>query len=492
MKLLHQKKSSFLIVLIGSILLTNQYCLSLPMLNVQDPATLHTHLGTDNYYKERKNGELNLYVSPFYQHTSSASQDGSGNKTGARNKVATGNILGRWNMFALFYNDARPTGKLTPTLTAAKTIVNGLTGQDSLYKINGTLAPSPVLFKNFTLEQNFDLENGQIDEIGTYKEVNIEYEKLGLRTRFGYDFAFGLGIALKAGIASYKQTPVYALDSIIDDTLKNTAAPSGSESTAVIQMSEPIAQQLFDKLLSKSSMISIAKELDLNLVEQRRTEPEDMHVSVYWHIPIKIKGENDQTFHVVPHLSVGAWLPFGQEIDPNQPFTISTGNDGFTGGTVEASIAFDFPEALQVSFGGGVAFYGDKELKNQRVPTSIYQVGIIPWTTTINRQPGAVWYVNASFKADNFVKDFSFFCDYVYTEHAQDSITIIESNATRKAKFLPAELEKRSAWKIQNFNAGMEYAMNQHCAFGIGVQGTIEGVRTYRPTTIIGSFVGKF
>ena len=486
----NQKKSSFLIVLIGSIIFINQYCLSLPMLNVQDPAIIHTLMGTDKYYKERKNGELNLHLSPFYQHTASASQAGSGNKTGARNKVAIGNMLGRWNMFALFYNDARPTGVTTPTLQTARVVVNALTGQNSMYTVNGTPATSDVLFKNFTLEQQFDLENGQIDEVGTYQAVNIEYEKLGLRGRFGYDFSFGLGIAIKAGIAAYKQVPDFALDSIIDDTLKNTTtAPEGE---TLKKIDQAIAQDLFDKLLSKSSMLLIAKELGLNLCEQRRTEAEDMHVSVYWTAPIKIKGADDNTFTVAPHISVGAWLPFGQEIDANQPFTISTGNDGFTGGTVEAAISCDFPEMMQVSFGGGVAFYGSKELKGQRVPTSIYQIGIIPWTTTINRQPGAVWYVNASLKADNFVKDFSFYCDYIYTQHERDSIRVIEANATRKAKFLPSELEKRSAWKIQNFNASLEYAMNQYCAIGVGVQGTIEGIRTYRPTTLLGSFIAKF
>ncbi|MBX9830731.1 hypothetical protein K2X40_02155 [Candidatus Babeliales bacterium] len=492
MNLPNQKKSPFLIVLIGSIIFINQYCLSLPMLNVQDPAIIHTIMGTDKYYKERKNGELNLHISPFYQHTASASQAGSGNKTGNRNKVATGNMLGRWNMFALFYNDARPTGVTTPTLQAARVVVNGLTGQNSGYANSTISTPPTVLFKNFTLEQNFDLENGQIDEIGTYNEVHIEYEKLGLRGRFGYDFAFGLGIAIKAGVAAYKQVPAFALDSIIDDTLKNTPPPTESGASPVITIDQTFAKDLFDKLLSKSSMLLIAKELGLNLCEQRRTEPEDMHVSVYWTAPIKIKGADDNIFTVAPHISVGVWLPFGQEIDANQPFTISTGNDGFTGGTVEATISCDFPEMMQVSFGGGVAFYGSKELTGQRVPTSIYQVGIIPWTTTINRKPGAVWYVNASLKADNFVKDFSFYCDYVYTEHARDSIRVIEANATRKAKFLPGELEKRSAWKIQNFNASLEYAMNQYCSLGVGVQGTIEGVRTYRPTTLLGSFIARF
>ena len=123
----------------------------------------------------------------------------------------------------------------------------------------------------------------------------------------------------------------------------------------------------------------------------------------------------------------------------------------------------------------------------QRVPTSKYQVGLIPWTTTISQKPGTIWYANISFKADDFIKQFSFYFDYIFTEHLKDEITIKSTNANQKTYFKPAVLEERSSWKAQQLNAGLKYDITKNCFIGVAVQGYISGEKTYRTTTFLGS-----
>ena len=164
-----------------------------------------------------------------------------------------------------------------------------------------------------------------------------------------------------------------------------------------------------------------------------------------------------------------------------------TGNDGHVGVTVEGSMNFDFIRMIQLSLGAGASFYESKKINNFRVPSSVYQSGIYPWKTKIERRPGPVWYANFSMKVHDFIDSFSFFFDYIYTQHNKDDITIREPDPDRAKFFHPEILEKVSRWKSNIIHAGINYSVTPGLEFGMSFNTHISGRRVYRTTAILGT-----
>jgi len=456
-----------LISIVGMIaftLISGNKIASLPMYNLQDPAIIHTIYGTDKFYQHREKSGASIHISPFYQHTISAS-----NQCGR--KVPAGNIYGPWNMFALFYNDPRTASQRakTPIFEQARTAMAGLKNADPSLLYSG---------RDYTVEKLHDPDR---DDVGQYKEVKLDYEKMGLRLQLNYDFAFGLGFAARFGVADYSQKPEF----IFQD---NFLASAGATTAEGVQ-EDASAKVIFEKLMSDNTRNCIAKELCLNLCEQCDTDFEDIHISAYWHWPIGIT-HKDCDCQLTPYFSIGVWLPTGRETNTNEAFSIAFGNDGFTGVTVEASLGFEFPDILQMNAGVGVLFSSSRDLSCQRVPTSEFQTGFIPFETNITKDPGPIWYANLSFRAIEFIKHFSFNFDYIYTRHTKDDITL--ANKDCATVFKPEVLEKRSKWMAQVANAGLQYHLSEHCSFGFAVQGYIAGKYNYRTTTLLGSIMLEF
>lgn len=453
-----------------------------PMRNIQDTQPSYTLMGLDKFYVKRNKTALTFHVSPFFQHTATASSDN-------QRKVPAGNIDGRWNMFALFFNRGTTFPITTfPTFNAAFTA------------ISSPAITTPFNGKNFTQETStisgiavpYDPTNGALDALGTYQSVNIEYEKRGLRTQVNVDFPFGLGIALKTGVDDYKQIPTFALDSNLAQAVTGTdGGDSGTSSLTPEQATA--AKTIYNVLMAPYPRWKIAKELGLNIDEVRETSFEDIHLNLYWHIPYDIKDKDrDIICTVVPYIALGGWLPTGDARDINRPFTAATGNDNHAALTLDGSFSIDFPKIIQISAGIGGAFFMSKTLNNYRVPISYFQHGIIPWKTSISRQPGPMWYANLSFKSEHFIPDFSFYFDFMYTRFTKDTIKLRESNAAKAALFLPQKLERESIRKSQVVNLGVKYDVSPHVAVGITMQGCINGSRIYRPTTALGSLIITF
>lgn len=454
---------------------TNDVLKAVPQYNLYDPAIMHTTAGLNKFYKHREKAEFSLTLSPFYQHTSSASQQlGINQQNGTSNKVPLGNRLGRWNMAALYFNPADAIPSNSP-LAAAKT---------KIITAEGVVAAQSITYQT---GQNFNLDGtNEASTAATFAAVRATYERLGLRGQIGFDFAFGLGIGIKGGVIDYKQTPTFVP---ILPTVTAAASGSGTTSTIVPFANDP-AKTISAQLTTQGQREAIAQQFNLDLSEQRLTTLEDTHVDLHWSIPVKCYDNDEFSFNLVPLLSVGVWVPTGQATDQNKAFSVPTGNDGFAGGTIDVGLNFDFPKMLQLGFGCGAAFFGTRTLNDQRVPTSPLQVGIIPWKTTIAKRPGALWYFNASLKAEQFDSGFSCYLDYIFTQHIKDSITLQEVNPARLAQFQKGvkSMEDQSVWKAQHLNAGLKYNITSLCALSVGFQGYISGVRTYRLTTVMGSF----
>jgi hypothetical protein len=482
-----------------SMLTFSERCFAVPMNNIQDTQPIYTPFGSDKFYTEKKGTEIRFHLSPFYQQTKSARDD-----TGK--KVPIGDIYGPWNMFGVFFKadgaNASTDGNPLPT---GKTLANFTNLQKSYNELKRLRSEKDTTFangtqtnlyrdKDFTSEAEF---NPDIDTVGTYEAVPVRYEKMGVRGQLCFDFSFGLGLGVRMGLVNYRQIQEFSTN---NDFKRIAGLPYTTAASGVTTDNPPLpvgdpgfdpsANLIAKNVLDGRARDMLASDLELDLSDVHETEAEDSHVYLFWRHAFRINDkDNYHVASIIPYFSVGIWLPTGEEKDQNRPFSIATGNDGFTGISLEGSLNFDFPKTIQVGLGGGFVFFNERDLVNQRVPSSLFQSGITPWKVNICKEPGMTWYVNASFKSDDFIKNLSFYFDYLYTEHLKDEVTLLEKNATRAKAFAPgvSMLQDQSQWKNQQFNIGFDYRIAPFLAIGVGAQAHISGIQVYRSTTLIGS-----
>ena len=487
---------NFLVLFLINLLATSNI-FSTPINNRYDPNAFHTVFGSDKFYT-KKNSWLSLSLSPFYQHAS-----GAKNKDGI--KVPEGDIFGRWNMPALFYgftyNAAgyQPNENPSPStkqfvlqqIAAPHNIPNAATRGDGVPGLYPRLSEAWRVLDDYNDGQNpvadhlavgYDYTNETLFDSSNNNDgffsVPIDYEKYGLRGKLNVEFGHGIGLQFKSGVVEYKQKPTF------DD---KTPVPAGATNL------DNARTQIRKYLMAPAKRDAIAKELGLNIDEQKEVALEDTHIQLYFNHSFDLKDENDEhVVSMIPYLAFGVWAPSGEEKDQNKAFSLPTGNDGYVGVTIEGSINLDFPQMVQLGFGGGAAFFGSKNYSNYRVPNSVYQSGIYPWHAKIKRSVGTVWYVNASFMAKDFIDKLSFFFDYIHTQHEQDSIIMKEATNDRNNLFKPKKLEEESKWKGDFVHAGLNYQITPGLEVGLSVNAHVTGVRVYRTTTILGSITFNY
>jgi len=458
-----------------------------PINNFYEPVTIHTPMGSDKFFTPRKMCEVNFSLSPYYLHSATA-------KNGLRKKVPGGERLGLWNMFGVFYDlDTMSEGSPDNTYTQLDNLrttlaASSLTG--GIFEgVNFVTDSSPIIYPDpsnqIFIIGGTSLSTTTTTMIGSFSTLPVDYEKIGMRSQVSVDLGMGCGIIAKGGIADCKATPKFLFNSGFMQYVTGTPdAPTPDQSIRLI----------YDNLLSTTARNTAAAALGIDIGEYRKTGFEDTHIQAYWEHPFNLKDrEGDIALIMIPHLSIGAWVPTAPKTNVDKIFAAPLGSNGFLSWTAEGALSFDFPQSIQVSIGGGTVISESKTVW-QRMPSSIYQSGIYPWKTMINKRPGTTWYVNSSFKAENFIDGLSCYFDYIFTEHLKDSLTLRESNANRLLCFQSA-LDKavhESAWRSQQWNAGLNYKVTDMLSFGCAVQSHVTGVRVFRPTTILGSMTLNF
>lgn len=477
----------FLAILLVLSVISHEKIFALPINNYQDPVIFHTVMGSDKFYTPTNKAGLSFHMSPFYQHTKSASKP-----NGA--KTSNGNVQGPWNMAGIFLNApaniATGLGSPVPNATQAYFTTNQT-------NVNNYFQDS--LPNGITLDQAFNPEIAPYKN-ALYEKVVLRYEKMGLRGQLNFDLGAGLGMAIKGGIVNLKSRPeAFYLQESFAIALGIIPPPAGSEATPLPAGADLTkAQSLYNSILSPAARRNIFASLKLDINDVEISDFEDLFANIYWHVPIKIKDDDEHVLNIVPYLSIGASAPLGRDRNPNKLFSVINGNDGFSGFTAEAALALDFPAMMQLSFGGGTTIFSSRTLTNQRVPTSYNQSGIYPWVTNITRTPGPVWYVNISMKADNImskkdIPNFSVYFDYIYTQHKQDKIIVSkQQNALAAMTILPGMLENNSAWKAQILHGGVKCALSKNIALTFAAQKSLPGARTFRPTTLLGGLTMNF
>lgn len=460
-----------------------------PIFSQQDPHPIYTPLGIDNFYTPKIKKMFSLSLTPFYQHTDKArDKDGY--------KVQAGDINGEWYIFGMYYGMPATVNTRVSSSTAGTTYENMRQSAQSLKNLSSTASIAPNykaaldslrwttdlsnLATWLALTANTTKINPAVDQF-FYLSNPITYEKIGLRGQLDTRICNGVGIRIKGGFADYRQSPrfdkklLFIADIAADTTYK----------------ARDIDQNF---LTTQTSLKNQFADLDLSLDAIRKTILEDTFAQVNWHVPFNLKDEKKETVvTVAPYFGLGIWFPTGNKRCLKQAFSLAGGNDGHYALEGDCALAFDFPDTVQVSIGGGIIYYGSKDVNGLHVPTHSYQSGFFPWKANVRRKPGVTWYGNASVMAPDFLPGLSGYFDFVYTQHEKDSITVRSSAfTTSDVTFIPSQLENESEWKSQQYNLGMDYRITDALTLGAAVQSVLSGRRVYATTTILGTATLRF
>lgn len=470
-------------------LLSMNAVIATPTLNPYDTQPIYSPLGLEKYYKKQKKAMTTILLSPFYQYSDSAKDDEG-------EKVWAGDRLGKTNMFGLLWNppfSTPPTGKYTNWTNAKSTIATNTTTDTT---------PPPSRYQVYQPDATkTGLSEPAPFDPATYPFVYVstplKYEKTGLRGKLGFESKWGLGVALKGGLANVKQDTqrtkitIPTIDMYLPFRLENQFELDVFSASKIEN-----AVAIYNALYDTQKLDLVAKDLELTLQSYSKTTMEDTHLQLYCNIPCVIHDtKGDEALSVIPFFAVGAWLPSGNDIDQNNPYSVSTGNEGFWGVSFDANLSFDFPmipkddQHIQIAFGLGLVLFPERDINNYRVFTNPYQRNIIPWKTNISKEPGITWYGNIAFKADNFIENVSTYIEYVYTQHEKDEITLRETDKTRLAAFQTgvAEQQRISSWQNQQMNFGIAYQVVPQLSVGFSVQAQITGKRVMRAVTTLGT-----
>lgn len=249
---------------------------------------------------------------------------------------------------------------------------------------------------------------------------------------------------------------------------------------------------VIENIMTKKDTIAQVLGLDIN--NYHKVGLDDLRLLLYWR-HIYIINEDDERYArslFMPFAEVGVGIPM-EKAKPNyKPFAVSIGNNNHTyvGGT--AGFTIDFLDTIDLTFSGGFSYFFPHEYCGYRLPTSVFESGIFPYTADVNIRPGPTWYFNFGMHAWHFLDNVSIWAEYCIVSHAQDRIEICRSfippeSCYFKTGFLVEEAECLTKWESHVGNVGINYDLSDNFQFGVFWQAPIKQRNVYRQGTILGT-----
>ncbi len=430
-----------------------------PVFSSLDPHTfLYTHekLKIKNPdFAQRKRDNAGISISPFGQNA----ERGRNNDC---QKVPLGDLNGRWGMIPLLYGPI-PNGKtLAPTLqTALTNLFPGVTP--------GSLNDGTKIDPN----QDFG-----------YFSVPLKYKKRGVRMEMAADIYAGFGISLQTGLVSMSQTNTGFIDltECTDPVCPFDPSPLTGNNVRKYLMSE---------------LKNISKEIGLNICNYCETSVEEVRINLFWRRGFELN-KNDEDwphFMIIPFFKVSGTVSPGNEnrLDEaafNRAFFVPFGNNDHSGVGFTTGLNFDFVESIEIGAEVGMTYFFERNFEKYRVPTSIFQTSIYPFTTDVSIQPGHNWHFGGKIAAYHFLDRLSGYFQYIQMEHKEDDITLRDCDDIDM--FLPMQLEKTTGFKAKFIDIALNYDISPNIGLGLFWQAPISQRNSYRSSTVMFSFNATF
>lgn len=430
-------------------------CRTLPFatLTTSDPYPLYTTLDPQTYLythdktilkgltpQTRHSPLIGISITPFGINADKAKGPCGG-------EIEIGDLDGRWSMVPLLFGSVPQGQILPPTLQAARAAL-----------FPGVVGP---------IEDATAIDPNQL--VGFFS-VPIEYRKRGLRIQLETQITCNLGLSLQTGFSEISQCANF-----LDLTDSNTFACSNANLTQC---------NVEDYLMYP--LKQIANEIGLNIDNFLKLSIEDIRLGAYWrHAHVVNRHNLDYPeFLCIPFLAVNGSFATGKPKPGSQAFAVPFGNNGHNAIGGKGGINLDFVETIEIGGEVGFTHFFQKSFDNYRIPTSEYQQGIYPFSTSACVQPGMTWFMGAKMNAYHFLHHLSFWAEYMYIDHRRDCLTL----KCPDPAFDPEYPTKRTSWKVQQLTTAFNYDISPNMSLGFLWQAPTAQRNAYRASTLLFSF----
>lgn len=372
--------------------------------------------------------------------------------------ISPGNLDGKWSMIGLLLGDT-PSGKTLPASLQA-----------AISGIYPTETP-PINDPN-KIDPN--------QQCGFF-DVQTEYRNRGFRFDWSAQIWGDIGFMLEGGLSDI----CYSVTTFNDLTCNaSNWCDCSSDSSNGYACSKPEVEQF---LMCK--LKTIAQEIGLDIKDYHRNALEDFRFHIYWRHAYPINYGNDEDWPellLMPFFVLSGSAATGTQKNPNKAFSLSSGNNGHNAVGFTAGLTLDFIDTIEIGAEGGFTHFFEKDFYKYRVPNSLCQSGIYPFTSDVCINPGHNWHFVATMNAHHFINRLSFYFQYVIVQHQRDQIKL--KNCSNDAAFKPELLECISDWKFQAANMGFNYDISPHISIGFLWQAPLQQQRVFRNSTLMFSF----
>lgn len=440
----------FSLLIISCILNLDENISASPAVNMYNsPIILYDVKGINPFSSPTNDCKMSIDILPYYQNANSS-------KNGKGDKVPTGDRLGKWSMLGLLEGTLASPGVAANGDLDATAFPELREAQD---QIGGQLKGHGIILQDNTFTGS--------NILGNYS-IPIKYEQIGLRTCMKLNFAHGVGLKVRGGFGSYKQSAKF-----IDLT------------TTMTFFDSMLTNTVETLLMAKGKRKAITKEIGFNMNNTESTGLEDIHVELNWSSEFAMKLEDsDPIVNVIPSLAVGIWIPTGRKKNQDSAFSLPLGNEVY-GITAEGEINIKFPQIIQLGFGGTITFWGNRT-ENFRIPTARGQSNIYPWKIKAKRQYGPSWNIHADLCAEDFIDRLSFYLNFIYAKNEKSHFDL-KGTPEQNSLFLKGAIENETFWESKKFYFGFDYRITKNLALGIGVLAPITERKAYRTVTVFGT-----
>lgn len=436
-----------------------------PMHSTRDPHNflyMHDRLDMKGYDSDKKQAEkIGFGLSVWGQNSDSA-------KDFQKNTISPGNLDGKWSMVGLLLGFT-PQGKTLPT---------------SLSDAITALCPTetPPINDQSKIDPN---------KLCGFFDVQTKFKSRGFRFDWSVQIFNDFGLTIEGGVSDICYT-VTCFDDLTCSAgvMCGCVDSMGSQSTVLVGEGCTKCERCAIKGNLTCKLKTIAKEIGLDICDFHKNFLEDFRAHLYWRHAYEVNYNRKgwPELLVMPFLVFSGSAATGTRKDPNKAFGLSSGNNDHNAVGFTSGLTLDFVDTIEIGAEAGFTHFFDKDFCNYRVPNSLCQSGIYPFTTDVCISPGHNWHFAATMNAHHFLERLSFYFQYVIVQHQKDTIKLKKCDDA----FKPELLEKISDWKYQGANVGLNYDISPDISVGFLWQAPLQQQRVFRNTTIMFSFNANY
>jgi len=384
-----------------------------------------------------------------------------------KQSVPVANVHGNLNMIGLTYGNL-PIGVTQPSLLQTA-------GQQAYYW------PQPPnnnpLFSNPTYTD-------ETQQFGFFSNAG-KYHKIGLRFQTGVRICEDIIFSIQAGVADLQQTTT--LIDLTPNSSYQNVYPASASYVLSFTPDQATAEQYFMEP-ARAIFTQLGAIVDSD-IQKTGAEDVSFYLTLRHNFPVNQDADPEDWpyFIFTPIIQVGATAAAAKPKNPDIPYDLCLGNNRHQSVNIAGGFNFDFAETIEVDFFAGLTHFFSRTYL-ARVPTSIYQSVLFPYSTNIKVSPGDSWFISLGLNAYHFLENLSVYVQYLYTQHLTDTVQLV----TPDPAFIPSRLEQDTPFKVQVANFGFDYDLSPNFALGVGYQMPLARRGAYKANTVLLSVTFTF